>query len=125
LGLEFVIGAAAAIGLLFLHSFLKEAGKQAERIAKLSAKRLGDLIAERLKVPKPERERETQQMCGKARELAARLPAKDLDARLAGARADIARALAEAGIPQDSAQTIAAKTAASMTRALKSAAKKA
>jgi hypothetical protein len=124
LGLEFVIGAATTVGLLFLHSFLKEAGRQAERIGKLGAKRIGDLVAQRLKASKPEQERATKQVRGKARELAARLPAKELDARLADARADIVRVLAVAGIPEDSARTIAGKTAASMTKALKAAAKK-
>lgn len=125
IGLEFVIGAATTVGLLFLHSFLKEAGKQAERLGKLGAKRLGDIVAEWLKTPKPERDRETKQVRGKAKELAARLPAKDVDARIADARADLVKRLTEAGMPEDSARTIAAKTAASMTKALKAPAKKA
>jgi hypothetical protein len=119
LGLEFVIGAATTLGVLFLHSFLKEAETQVKRLGKLAAKRIGDIVAEWLKTPKPERERETKLLRGKAKELAAQLPAKDIDARIADARMDLVKRLTEAGMPEDSARKIAGKTAASMTKALK------
>ena len=122
-GLEYVISAAGLLGVIFLHGFLEESGKQAKRIARLSAKKIGDLIAERLQQPKAARERETTQARGKARKLAKQLSPKELDARVADAQEHVAQSLADAGLPDAAAKSIAAKTAASMKRALKSAPK--
>jgi hypothetical protein len=125
LGMEFVIGAATTLGILFLHSFLKEAETQAKRLGKLAAKRIGDAVAEWLKTPKPEREREAKEVRGKARALSAHLSASEVDARIADARADLVKRLTDAGMPEDSARKIAARTATSIGKALKSGPKKA
>ncbi|MES2206262.1 MAG: hypothetical protein V4525_05620 [Pseudomonadota bacterium] len=116
-GLEFLLGAAATLGSLFLYSFIEEANKQAKRLGKLSARKLGDVIADYLKNPNAKEEHNSVRK--KASETAKKLAPAEFDIHLATAQSDIFQSLIEAGLPETSAQAVAKKTAAAMAKALK------
>jgi len=116
-GLEFLLGAAATLGSLFLYSFIEEANKQAKRLGKLSARKLGDVIADYLKNPHAKEEHKSVRK--KASETAQKLTSAEFDTHLAIAQSDMFQLLIEAGLPETSAQTVAKKTATAMLKALK------
>ncbi len=122
-GMEFLLGAAATLGTLFLYSFIEEANKQAKRIGKLSARKLGDLIAEYLKDSKSKEEHKTVRK--KARETVKKLAPAVFDASLVAAQSDIFQSLIESGLPETAAHSIAQKTAAAMAKVLKESVKSA